>query len=150
MDEIEARLEAVEDLLSSKELCHTFDLLMRVPDLERKLSRIRAWAQGREEVQGVAEGSASLRRAAQELVAALDGFRELDRFREAIVGQLHHASSLALRKKISELPHIGSMLQSLLDSFDINIARASKTIVLHPGCCADFDRARQRKVIDIS
>ena len=146
MPDIEARLEAVEDLLSNDELCRSFDLLSRVPDLERKLSRIRAWAQRSDRVLGVTEGAAALRRAAHELVAFLDGFQELERFRKALVGQLPTVTSPLLRKTISQLPNLGPLLTKIFEYFDDNIARVSKTIVLRPGCCEEYDRARESKV----
>jgi DNA mismatch repair protein MSH6 len=146
VDAIEARLEAVDDFLSSDELCRSFDLLARVPDLERKLSRIRAWAQQNDRHLGVSEGAAALRRAAQELVAALDGFEELERFRLAIVSQLSNVTSPLLRKTILELPNLGPTLITMLEYFDDNVARVSRSIVLRPGCCEEYDRAREDKV----
>jgi DNA mismatch repair protein MSH6 len=146
VDDINARQDAVEDVLANDALCRIFEALVHVPDLERKLSRIRAWAQKTDGAQGVAEGAAALRRAVQELVAALDGFNELERFRQAIFGQLAVLRSPLLRNSIVGLPDMSALLTEILDQFDINEARVSKSIVLLPGCCAEYDRARARKV----
>ena len=48
-----------------------FEVMKKLPDLERKVARIHACASACADVQGVAEGAASQKRAVRELVSVL-------------------------------------------------------------------------------
>jgi DNA mismatch repair ATPase MutS len=145
VDAIESRLCAVDDILSTDGLSRAFNSLARVPDLERKMSRIRACAGRADEAQGLAEGAAAVRRVSGELMAALDGFGEVERFRQALADQSRQIASPLLMRLIASLPNLGPAIQELVEQFDVCVARAAKSIVLNPGFSGPYDEARTRK-----
>lgn len=77
--DIQERLDAVENLLDletgSMGVAEAEGQMRRLPDLERKITRIHAHAQASAKGQGVAEAAASQRRVVRELLACLDGIR---------------------------------------------------------------------------
>ncbi len=85
--EIEARQEAVENLLQLQDgsLVDVDRELKKLPDLERKITRIHAHAQSAANGQGVAEAAAAQRRVIREVLACVEGYQMVEVIRKRLV-----------------------------------------------------------------
>ena len=106
--DIKQRRVAVEDLLRvagpGSILAEAEALMKKLPDLERKITRIHAFATASADAQGVAEAWASQRRAVRELVALLQAWRQFDTIRQLLHGLQTDIGSPLLLAVIGDLP----------------------------------------------
>lgn len=123
---INARLDAVDSLMADPTITEQFTAsLVKLPDLERLISRVHAG-----------------RCKAQDFVRVLDGFEQIEYTMsllnnvptgEGVIGQL-----------ISSMPDLTPKLQEWKDTFDWAKARDGGILVPAPGIETDFDHSQQQ------
>ena len=85
--DVQARLDAVGNLLQLQDgsLVELDRELKKLPDLERKITRIHVHAASCARGQGVAEAAATQKRVIRQLLACLDGFDKVEGIRKRLV-----------------------------------------------------------------
>ena len=139
----------MEDLLRvagpGSTLAEAETLMKRLPDLERKITRIHAFASASADAQGVAEAWASQKRAVRELVSVLQAWRQFDAIRQLLHDLQQDLTSPLLQQLISDLPDVRPHIAELEDMFDVEVAKSSDTVQLFKGSDEVFDAATARK-----
>jgi DNA mismatch repair protein MSH6 len=147
--DIKQRRVAVEDLLRvagpGSILAEAEALMKKLPDLERKITRIHAFATASADAQGVAEAWASQRRAVRELVALLHAWRQFDTIRQLLHGLQTDIGSPLLQAVIGDLPDVTPYIAELEAMFDVEVAQSTDTVQLVKGSDEAFDAAMTRK-----
>ncbi|KAI7900009.1 muts domain V-domain-containing protein [Cokeromyces recurvatus] len=132
IEEINARLDAVEDLMRLRGLHDTISKEMAsIPDLERLISRIHS---GRIRV--------------KEFLAALQGFKTTGEIIRTMTENRSQYTSALLGRLIDQFPQIGEKLDSILKSFiiaevDIDYGK-SRTIIPNSGMNNEWDTINQQ------
>ena len=126
IDKINARLDAVDALLADRTILNSFtDQLIRLPDLERIISRIHA-------------GSCK----AQEFARVLESFEQIDytmsmlrKFGagEGVIGQL-----------ITSMPDLVEPLKHWKTAFDHRKTKDAGVLIPEPGVEQDFDASQEK------
>lgn len=95
-------------------------------------------------MQGVAEASASQKRAVRELVSVLQAFRQFDTIRRHLQSLRPDITSRVLRDVVEGLPCVAEHVQELERLFDLDLA-GSDSIALHEGHDPEYDSALRLK-----
>ncbi|EKX55294.1 hypothetical protein GUITHDRAFT_99074 [Guillardia theta CCMP2712] len=144
-EDIRARLDAVQNLQLEDLAGQLQQLMAKMPDLERKLARVRQHSRRQEEEQGVAEASATQRRMVREVVQLLDGFRLVQGVAEMLAERQEEISSPLLLSLLRNLPDTSSVIESVSSKFDMPLAREKGSLSLLPGFDRSLDDSLRRK-----
>ena len=127
---INARLDAVESLNADSTVRDQFtSQLVKMPDLERLISRIHA---------GVCKG--------QDFVRVLEGFEQIE-YTMTLLGAVGSGDGI-IGQLITSMPDLAKALGSWKTAFDRKTAKESGLLIPEPGVEEDFD-ASQAKIDEI-
>ena len=127
-DAINARLDAVDDLLSHASLSDDIARLLRgIPDLERIISRIHA-----------------LNCKVADFCSALQGFERAQQVLECIEKERERLKAAPLRRVCDGIPDMQRQLKYFRGAFSAEVARREGSICPLPGANERFDEVCER------